>query len=73
MKEVIVYSKPNCTYCEEAKEVLKSRGIQYRVIDVSRDMDALQKLKDAGFRSVPQLYVDGEHIGDSQSARTLEV
>lgn len=73
MKEVVVYSKPNCTYCEEAKEILKSRGIQYKVVDVSVDIEGLNKLKTSGFRSVPQIYVDGIHVGDSTSAKTLEV
>lgn len=73
MKEVVVYSKPQCSHCDEAKSILKRRGIPFTEIDVSVDMEARQVLVDAGFRSVPQLYLDGIHLGDSSVASILEV
>jgi glutaredoxin len=73
LKEVVVYSKPNCSYCEDAKNILKSRKISYKVVDVSVDKEALKMLKDEGFKSVPQIYVDGVHVGDSETAIVLEV
>jgi len=57
-----VYSKPNCPYCDMAKQLLESRGVAYESIDISVDTDARQMLMDAGFRSVPQIYNGTQHI-----------
>lgn len=51
-----VYSKPNCQFCDMAKQLLESKNIAYESIDISVDADARQMLMDAGFRSVPQIY-----------------
>lgn len=75
MKEVLIYGKSDqqCAHCKEAKKVLSERGIPFVFIDVSKDEAALMMLKESGFRSVPQIYIDGVHIGDSTCAKTLEV
>jgi glutaredoxin 3 len=57
-----VYSKPNCQFCDMAKQLLESRGVAYESIDISVDPDARQMLVDAGFRSVPQIYNGTHHI-----------
>lgn len=57
-----VYSKPNCPYCDMAKQLLESRGVAYESVDISVDPDARQMLMDAGFRSVPQIYNGTHHI-----------
>lgn len=73
MKDVVIYSKPHCPNCEEAKKVLTSRNIIYKIVDVSLDLEALNILKLGGFRSVPQIYVGGVHLGDHTIAKMLEV
>jgi glutaredoxin 3 len=57
-----VYSKPNCQYCDMAKQLLESKGVAYESIDITQDTDARQMLVDAGFRSVPQIYKGTTHI-----------
>lgn len=57
-----VYSKPNCQFCDMAKQLLESKNIAYESIDISVDADARQMLMDAGFRSVPQIYNGTQHI-----------
>lgn len=57
-----VYSKPNCQFCDMAKQLLESKGVQYESVDISVDTEARQMLMDAGFRSVPQIYNGTHHI-----------
>jgi glutaredoxin len=53
---ITVYSKPNCPFCERAKQLLENREVKYQVIDVSLDTDAREFLLEQGLRSVPQIY-----------------
>lgn len=59
----VVYGKPNCAGCEQAKALLDSKGIGYQYIDVMRTPSAQALFRENGFRSVPQCFVDGEHVG----------
>ena len=55
-----IYSKPHCPYCEQAKSWLDSNKIEYEVVDVSVNNEALDMLKEHGHKTVPQLYLNGE-------------
>ena len=61
--EVIVYGKPNCQYCDMAKNLLNSKGIVFQYIDVSVDSAAMDKIKNDGARTVPRVYINGVCIG----------
>ena len=60
----ILYGKPNCPNCETAKTILTQKDIEYKYVDVSEDFDSLQMLKIMGIKSVPQLFLDEQHVGD---------
>ena len=59
-----IYSRPNCPYCDMAKDVFKKLSVPFeeRVVgsDISRD-DFLEKFP--GCRTVPQIVVGGSHVG----------
>lgn len=61
-----IYGKPSCKFCEMAKQTLDDRFVSYRYIDVSQDEKSLGFLKSNNFRSVPQIYHNGNHIGGFQ-------
>lgn len=66
--EVKVYSKENCSYCTRAKMLLTSKNIKYKeyVIDITSQSDIDKVKKELGidnFKTVPQISIDGEHIG----------
>lgn len=73
MKKLVVYGRvnPPCPYCDTAKETLEKRGIPFTFVDVTQDPDGMEVLRESGLRQIPQLFLDGEHIGDSNSARTV--
>ena len=64
MPNIEVYSTPNCPYCVRAKTLLKSKNINFKEIDVSDDIESLQKMmKLSGLRTVPQIFINDKSIG----------
>jgi len=64
MPHIEVYSTPNCPFCVSAKALLKSKNLDYQEIDVSDDIDSLQKMiKLSGLRTVPQIFINKQSIG----------
>jgi len=64
MPHIEVYSTPNCPFCVSAKTLLKSKNLSFEEIDVSNDIDSLQKMvKLSGLRTVPQIFINNQSIG----------
>lgn len=55
-----VYSKANCPFCTQAKNLLESRGIEYTEIRIDENPEAKEFVLSQGHRTVPQIYKDGE-------------
>ena len=58
---IIVYSKPDCVQCKATYRALDKYGLNYEVIDVSTDEDALHTVTALGYRQVPVVYANGDH------------
>ena len=74
MAQVEIYTTPTCPYCQSAKALLTRKGTPYAEIDVSRDpalRDAMTQ-RAGGRRSVPQIFIDGRHIGGSDDMAALD-
>lgn len=73
MTDVVIYITPICPYCVRAKSLLKQKGVEWREIDVSRDdnerMALMARTKQ---RTVPQIFINGQHIGGSDDLYALE-
>ena len=64
MKRIEVYSKDWCPFCDRAKALLDARKLDYVVIDVTEDPALEAEMRErANRRTVPQIFIDGEHIG----------
>lgn len=61
--KVELYTKTGCPYCDMAKDFLKLRGITWEETDLSNNVLRQKFYNRTGTKSVPQIYVDGEHIG----------
>jgi glutaredoxin 3 len=62
--KAIVYSKYNCPYCDQAKALLKQKGIQVeerKIGDGYSKEDLLEAVPNA--RTVPQIFIDEKLIG----------
>lgn len=63
MANVTVYSTQSCPWCVRAKEFLKSQGIAFKDVDVSRDTKAAgEMVKKSGQHGVPVIDIDGKII-----------
>ena len=59
---ITVYTKDNCPFCDMAKALLESRGVEYETINVSEQSEARDFLIENGHRSVPQIFRGTTHI-----------
>jgi glutaredoxin len=62
--KAIVWSKYNCPYCDQAKALLKMKGIQFeekKIGDGYTREELLEAVPTA--RTVPQIFIDGELVG----------
>jgi len=60
----IVWSKTNCPYCDQAKNLLKMKGVEYeeRMIGVKWTIeDLLKEVPNA--KTVPQIFLEGQLVG----------
>lgn len=74
MAQIEIYTTPTCPYCHAAKRLLDGKSASYREIDVSRDPQLRDAMMDRanGRRSVPQIFIDGRHIGGSDDLHALD-
>jgi glutaredoxin-like protein len=63
--DVTVFTREGCPFCTRAKGMLRDAGIQYDELVLNRDFAEVTLRAVAGASSVPQVFVDGEHIGGS--------
>jgi glutaredoxin-like protein len=68
--DVTVMSRDGCSFCVRAKQVLRNAGVDYEELVLNRDYTDRTLRAVAGSASVPQVFVNGEHIGGAESVET---
>ncbi len=65
MPHVEIYLTPTCPYCKKAQRLLTEKGIEFERIDVAADPKRRGEMMDRADdrETVPQIFIDGEHIG----------
>jgi len=65
MPKIEVYSTAVCPYCVAAKNLLKSKGLEWTEVRI--DLDAAQRdsmlARSGGRRTVPQIFVNDQYVG----------
>ena len=64
--KIIIYSKPNCTYCVKSKNLVKTLGFEYEEKMFGKDFTSHEELFEAvgkQVRTMPQIIIDEKHIG----------
>jgi glutaredoxin 3 len=71
---VEIYVRTFCGYCFRAKRLLDSKGIDYKEHEVSYGGPERQEMieRSGGRTTVPQIFIDGRHIGDCNELIELE-
>jgi glutaredoxin 3 len=74
MPEIDIYTQPWCPYCARAVNLLTKKGVPFREIDAPHgSAERAEATRRAGGRStVPQIFIDGRHIGGSDELAALD-
>ncbi|HEY5722552.1 MAG TPA: glutaredoxin 3 [Allosphingosinicella sp.] len=74
MAKVEIYSRFGCPYCTRAKSLLAEKGIDFEEIDIGMDSGRRQEMmgRSNGRYTVPQIFIDGRHVGGSDDLAELD-
>ena len=73
MPEVTLYSTRFCPYCIRAKQLLKSKGVDFNEIAIDSDPKQRDIMEQrSGRTSVPQIFIDDFHVGGCDDLYELE-
>lgn len=74
MAKVEIYTTPTCPYCAAAKTLLRGKGAAFEETDVSRDPELRVAMtqRAGGSRTVPQIFINGQHVGGSDDIHALD-
>ena len=74
MQHVKIYTTGTCPYCLRAKQLLAARGVQeleeIRVDDDPQQREEMMKI--TGRRTVPQIFIGGQHVGGCDDLHALD-
>jgi glutaredoxin-like protein len=62
---ISLFTKPGCPFCAKAKTMLEARGMDYEEINLGADATLRSLRAITGRETVPQVYINGQHIGGS--------
>jgi len=73
MASIEVYSTASCPFCLAAKRLLASKGETWTEVDVAAEPERRQEmLRRSGCRTVPQIWIDGRHVGGFDDLAALD-
>ena len=69
--KAVIYSKPACGYCVAAKNLMNNKGIEYEERYLDSQESIMQFITEhPDKRSMPQIWIDDEHIGGYEQLKT---
>lgn len=74
MARVEIYTTMLCPYCWRAKKLLEEHGATYNEVDVMTDGGLRSEMRQraGGRTSVPQIFINGQHVGGCDELYALE-
>lgn len=74
MAKVEIYTKAFCPYCSRAMRLLADKGVEPVEYDITMGGPQRQEMiqRANGRTTVPQVFIDGAHIGGSDDLAALE-
>jgi glutaredoxin 3 len=72
--KIEIYTSPFCGYCARAKRLLSAKGAAYVEYDVLADsgLRPTMEARAGGRTSVPQIFIDGRHVGGCDDLYALD-
>ncbi|GLK76656.1 glutaredoxin 3 [Methylopila musalis] len=74
MSSVTVYARVGCPYCDMAKALLRRKNVAFEEIDIGREPARRPEMieRAGGRTTVPQIFIDGRHIGGCDDLHALD-
>ncbi|WP_428032904.1 glutaredoxin 3 [Ancylobacter sp.] len=74
MSKIEIYTTYTCPYCRAAKALLQRKGLEFSEFNVTGDPVARSAMSSRanGRTSVPQIFIDGRHVGGCDDLYALE-
>ena len=74
MAKVEIYTTFLCGFCYRAKKLLESKGVAYEETDVMAEPAKRKEMvqRAGGRTTVPQIFIDGRHIGGCDELYALD-
>lgn len=74
MNKIEIYSTDICPWCRQAKALFSSKGLDFEEINItSNQARAIEMIERSGRRTVPQIFIDGKHIGGFDDLSKLDL
>ncbi|MFY7806896.1 MAG: glutaredoxin 3 [Limnoraphis robusta] len=72
--QVEIYTWSTCPFCIRAKSLLNNKGVEFTEYVIDGDEDARDKMAQRanGRRSVPQVFINDQHIGGCDDIHALD-
>jgi len=64
---ISLFTKKDCPHCARAKQLLDAEGLCYEVIELNSNITEKSLNTITGATTVPQIYINGNHIGDADA------
>lgn len=74
MAEIEIYTTPTCGYCHAAKRLLTAKGASFDEVNVAANPKRRPEMvqRAGGSRTVPQIFINGTHVGGCDEIYALE-
>jgi glutaredoxin 3 len=74
MAQVEMYTTMWCPYCARARALFERKGVAFDEIDLDAEPNRRDEMmrRASGRRTVPQIFIDGEHIGGCDDMMALD-
>ena len=74
MPQIEIYTQPGCPYCTRALGLFEKKGVRITEIDAPGGTPARAEARErsGGRTSVPQIFIDGRHIGGCDDLVALD-
>ncbi|MBI1417190.1 MAG: glutaredoxin 3 [Limimaricola sp.] len=74
MARIEIYTTPTCGYCHAAKRLLNAKGASFDEVNVAANPDRRPEMvqRAGGRRTVPQIFINGTHVGGCDDIYALE-
>ena len=70
-KSIALFTRPGCSFCAEAKDLLNKHQLKYEEHILNQDYSVKTLVAISGTTTVPQIFMNGERIGGAEQLKAM--